>query len=143
MKAFLVTSPKFSGTAEVVYNHDGVLIRIDTANTNLQGVDLEHFKRAVCADVAGLTSRFGADTIFVESAFEITFEMWFNKYDLKLDKERARKLWDNLSKTARARCYYSVEPYDRYLKRKKGIEKMYPKTFLSSKAWETDWDKIK
>lgn len=145
MKAYLVTSPKFSGTAEIIYNGDGVLVRIDTANTDMDGFRVEQFKRAVGAIENELTARFGSDTTFVPTTHEITFEMWFNKYGYKVDKKRAESIWKRINDASiYARCWYGVEPYDRFLKRKGGkIEKMYPKTYLSSNAWETDWDKIK
>ena len=144
MKAYLVTSPKFTGTAELLYNADGVLCRIDTTNTDMDATNVQLFKHAVAPMLSLLTSKFSPDTLFVESSFKVTFEMWFNKYGYKVDKKRAEKVWNTKSEADYVEAWFSVEPYERFLKRKGGkIEKMYPKTYLSSEAYKTEWDKIK
>lgn len=144
MRAFLITSDKFTGTAEIVFNGDGVLCRIDATQTSMDADTIGHFKRAVPAHIDGLPKAFTAGTEVVETGFKITFEMWFKEYGYALDKKRAEKEWNRKDEAARVKAFFSVKPYNRFLQRKGGKqEKMYPKTYLNSEAYETDWDKVK
>ena len=40
MRKFLITSPHFKGTAEILYREDGILVRIDVSQTGGRAVRL-------------------------------------------------------------------------------------------------------
>lgn len=143
MRAFLVTSPKFNGMAEIWYNTKGILVRIDTIQTDMDTEAVTLFKRAVSPSIDGLRTSLPSCDI-VEKGADISFLEFWNKYNYKVEKKRTEALWKLLSTVQRVKAFYSVDAYERFLKRKDGkIEKKYPDTYLRSEAFETEWDKIK
>lgn len=144
MRAFLITSPKFTGTAELVYNDAGVLVRIDTSGTDMNCSVMHKFKGAVATHIDNLRQSFTPGTTVIETGFEVTFEMFWNKYGYKVERKRTLALWNKMSQAQQVSAYFSIEAYERFLKRKGGkMEKKFPDSYLRSEAYETDWDKIK
>jgi len=79
MRRFVITSPKYTGQAEVVYNAIGVLDKIDVSATNMNAPTVDAFKRCVSPLVETLSERFTADTIIIEADFEVSFEMFWEE----------------------------------------------------------------
>lgn len=139
MRRFLITSSKFTGTAEIVYNLQGVLIIINTTQTSLAAVSLMHFKHTVPAHVDQVTTAFSSETMIVEAAFEITFEMFWIAYNHKINKKRCEGLWAKLSTSKKVAAWQGVTGYDAFLKETGWRKKADPETYLRNEYWENEW----
>src|SRR5687767_4398903 len=109
MRRFLVTSPSFSGEAEIVYNTNETLIWIDMSKTNMGANIVTAFKAKVPANVHLLAAAF-ADTMatIVEADYEVSFEMFWQKYDKKINRKRCEPVWNKLIKTEQVRAYNGI-----------------------------------
>jgi len=74
---------------------------------------------------------------------DLSFEKFWNAYDYKVgNKQRSHKLWEKMNTQDRIACLESIKHYDRYLQYKRGIEKLYPETYLSQRRWEVEYKKL-
>ena len=91
MKRFIVTSPSWTGEAEIVYNEAGKLVRISYEGSNIHELDgiSEAFKRMVPIFIADLKAVFEqTKATVVEADFEVNFDMFWKAYNLKHNKIR-------------------------------------------------------
>lgn len=139
MRRFLITNPRYTGEAVLLYNTDDVLQRIDISMTDMSPETIAHFKRAVPVQLSGLEAAFKAPTVVVESEVVITFEQFWKKYDHKFNKDRCEKLWDKMSKTDKIRAYYELDRYHKFLRKNPEHFKLHPDTYLRNKAWLNDY----
>lgn len=142
MKRYLLTSTKFTGTAEIWFNGLDILCRIDTTQTDMDIDTVTAFKKAVPPSFNLLAGRFTSETTIVEATIDITFEMFWDKYNKKINKERAVALWKKLTTTDKVLAYYGIEQYDNYLRLQSWRTKADPETYLKQKYWQTEWSKL-
>lgn len=70
----------------------------------------------------------------------LEFETFWNAYDYKVgNKARAQKLWGNISKDDKIRCFIGVRSYNYWLSLRTNTEKLYPETFLHQRRWENEY----
>lgn len=70
----------------------------------------------------------------------IEFDTFWNAYDYKTsNKQRATKLWKNLSKVQKAQAIAALKQYTYYLSLNPSIEKKYADTYLYQRAWENEY----
>lgn len=139
MKRFLITSPKYTGEAELIYNSDGILKKIDCGATDMDARLMHHFKTSVPVNMQGIATAFSPLTVVVESDIVIHFNEFWLKYNHKFNKERCEKLWERLSKTDKIRAFYDLDKYHKYLRKNETQFKMHPDTYLRNKAWMNDY----
>lgn len=139
MKRFLLTNPRYTGEAVLLYNEHGHLQRIDYSQTNMTLGMIAAFKMSVPPHVDHLSESFTAETIIVESDIVITFEQFWKKYDHKYNKDRCEQLWNRLSKTHKILAFTNLDRYHKFLRKNPGHLKLHPDTYLRSKAWENDY----
>ena len=139
MKRYLITSPRYSGEAELIFNPDGQLAIIDCSQTNMGPHVMAHFKRAVPVSENELKQAFTAEVVIVQSEYQITFDMFWKKYDHKFNKDRCEQLWNRLSQSIKIAAYFGLDKYHRYLRKNSTQIKMHPDTYLRNKAWLNDY----
>ena len=139
MRRFIITSPTFSGQAELLYNADGLLTKIDVTQTNMNDM-MELFKKVVPVKVADIENAFKASkATVVEADFEVTFEMFWLKYNVKHNKKRCITLWNKLSKTKQVKAYHGIDAYDKYIRKNEWYNKQEPDTYLAKETFENEW----
>src|SRR5665213_2005542 len=114
MKRFLITSTKFSGQAEIFYNDAEILCRIDCSDTNMSATVMHHFKNAVGVTIPMMGRNFSADTVIVEAEFEVSFDMFWKKYNKKINKARCMILWSKMNKGLQVQAFFGITGYDKY-----------------------------
>ncbi len=141
MRRFIVTSSKFKGQAELFYTAGGILCKIDCTSTEMSAVTIDHFKKAVPATLAGLIDgkSFSNDTTIIEAEYEVTFDMFWNDYDKKINKARCTLLWNKLNKFEQIKAFNAVKDYSRYLKKESWRGKADPETYLRNQYWENEY----
>ena len=141
MKRFITTSPSFAGEVHIIYGDDNKLLCLDYRNAQLSREQAEYLLRhtPVVFD-AGFDRAFGtANLTFVHEAYIIGFEDFWNRYDQKINRARAEKLWGRLPKADQARAFAGVAAYDRHLQHNGWKSKADPETYLRNKYWENEW----
>lgn len=141
MKRFLITSPKFTGQAELQYNDKGTLCKIDLTQAAMEEIVVQHFKQAAPSTLHKLINGncFSKDTIIVEADFEVTFDMFWEAYRKKINKLRCTPLWNKLTKVEQVSAYYGISTYDKYLHKESWRTKQDPENYLRNKAWLNEY----
>lgn len=139
MKRFLITNPVFTGQAEVIYNAAGLLQMLDVSNTNMNEHMVRHFKTKIATKFSELPQSFGPETTIIEAAYEVSFEMFWKKYDKKINKSRCIILWSKMEKTMQVLAYFGIDAYNKFLKREVIRAKADPETYLRNKYWENEY----
>jgi hypothetical protein len=141
MRRFQITSEKYNGMAELLFNDKAILCRIDCTQTDMDAATITAFKKACPASIEQLQAGgcFAAGTVVVEADFEITFEMFWTKYNHKINRKRCELLWARLSKVNQVKAYYGIDEYDKFLKRTGWRKKADPEKYLNENYWENEW----
>ena len=137
MRQFNITFPNINGHIEVVYNND-LLDVINFQNCSLTPEGKIKFKEQLPVHLNLLSTAFKKATI-VEAEVAVTFEMFWNVYNKKINKIRCTPLWGKLSKTEQIAAFMGVKKYDRYLQRENWRTKADPENYLRNRMWENEW----
>ena len=140
MRRFLITSPAFNGEADITFDADGRLIKIDVMATSMSVSQVQSFKAKVPAHVDSLAEAF-ADTraTIVETSVDITFDMFWNAYDKKINAKRCKPIWAKLTVADQVKAYHGVKAYDRYLNKESWRPKADPEKYLKDRYWENEY----
>lgn len=140
MRRFLITSPNFTGQAEIVFTAEGTLCRIDLTDTDMQPGMVKGFKDHMCVHVDLLADTFkGTQATVVEADFEVSFDAWWKKYNKKINKSRCMLLWAKMDKSMQVLAYMGIDGYDKYLKKESWRSKADPETYLRNRYWENEY----
>jgi len=141
MRRFLITSPKFTGTAEVFYNKENVLVIIDCTDTDMGAETIIAFKRAVPATIEQLEQggNFSAGTVVLEQGYRIPFEEWWNVYEKKINKDRCVSLYAKLSDADTVENLYGTKAYNKFIAKVKVRQKLDPENWLKNRSYQNDW----
>ena len=142
MKRIIITSTKFQGEVICIYAETLLLVSIDFLNTDLSAEQRAWFKGRIPAKLfAEFHQCFqGVPVDVVMEGYEITFEMFWEAYNEKINRERCLKRWNGMSKADRQKAYAGVAAYDRHLARQSwGKNKANPDTYLRDKYWNNEW----
>ena len=141
MRKFLITSPHFKGSAEILYREDGVLIKIDLAQTEMTQGMTEAFKKTVQSHLNYIELAFkNTKATVVEADFEVTFEMFWISYNKKINRKRCEPIWNKLSKPKQVKAYYGIKQYDKYLKIENWRQKADPETYLRNEMFDNEYN---
>lgn len=153
MRKFEITNPdKFTGTAYLVYNEKETLCKIDCSHAEMDQESIKGFKIAAPVTLAELLNNkyattgnqiFSSSTTIIESGFIVKFDQFYNEYPIKRNRHRAQQLFEALTNTEQVMAYYNLMKYKRYLQRCSWINAMHCDTYIRTKNYETDWNKIK
>ena len=139
MRRFNLTSSKFDGEVELIYGADETISVIDMSKAKMDGETKRQFKNAVAADVKSIGEKFTKETTIVEKDFEVTFEMFWTKYDHKINRKRCEQLWAKMSKAEQVKAYYGIDAYNEFLRKTEWRKKADPEKYLRSQYWENEW----
>lgn len=140
MRRFLITSPAYSGEADILYDETGRLVKFDLMATDMHSNLVESFKNKVPALIDGLAEAFaGSRATVVETTFIVGFDMFWHKYDRKINKKRCEPLWAKLSMADQVSAYYGIDAYNKFLKKETWRPKGDPEKYLKDRYWENEW----
>jgi hypothetical protein len=145
MRRFIITSPKFAGQAELVYNEKETLIMIDCTRAGMDEVTIAAFKRAVpvtISTLAGPASGFSSGTLIVEADFVVSFKRFYDEYPLKRNRYKVEQVWNKLNKPDQVKAFYSLHFYKKYLSKNNWLQPMIGDRYLRNKEYETEWNKL-
>lgn len=140
MRRFIITSELFTGQAEAVYKDNGMLCKIDLTGCDFNQAFTNSFKNKVPAHLSDIETAFDLTKVtIIEADFEVTFEMFWNKYNNKVNRKRTLALWEKLSKSKQVKAFYGIDAYNKYLSKKDWRNRQDPDTYLRNETFENEW----
>jgi hypothetical protein len=137
IKEAIVTGKMFKGEIILRYNMDfELLTAIELAGAELTAEQtkwwLVNYPKTV-GELNAFANKF-ADK-FKFSALEITFEMFWNKYDDKghSSKKKTEIKWNRMSKAEQMKAYMFIQKYFQSIPH--GVMKKYATTYLEAELW--------
>jgi hypothetical protein len=144
MRRFLVTSPKFAGKVELIYN-DGVLVKIDFTAATLTLEGIKWIKNTTPVLYENLETNYGNTSLRVaEVDFDVTFEDFRKPYPRKQNMHLAEKYWGRLTSGEQYQAFISAFEYRKYCERQKLANNFIklPEGYLRDKLWLNDWKNL-
>lgn len=140
MKKYLITSPKFAGTAELLYSNTSVLQKIDCQATDMIPEQIQKFKQMVPVLEGNIPELAKSTSLTIVSEdYVITYEQFWNAYDNKVNNKRALALWDKLSHVDKVAAFVGIKIYNRHLQKNPWKTKADPDTYLRNRSWENNY----
>lgn len=139
MRRFLITSPKFSGTAEICYNDKGSLCLVNMMEVEIEQQVILQFIGKVSPCIDTIAKWFSSETTIVEAEYIVSFEVFWNKYGRKINRKRAEDIWVKLPKQNQVKAYFGIDAYDKFLKRESWRTKLDPDTYLRNRYFENEY----
>jgi hypothetical protein len=141
MKKFLITSDKFKGTIEVVYNFDGVLTLIDLYDAELSYKQIQYLMHNLSPDVQQLRGMLtGTNLDIKEIAFEKTLEDFKREYPYSRNFHLLEPIWQRMEKKYHALAWYRAIQYRKYCERNnKWYKPKIAASWLNNKEYLNDW----
>jgi hypothetical protein len=144
MKRYLITSPKFTGTAEIWYNFEGLLCFIDLNECVMTYTQIEYLLAQISPDyetARGLAA--GTALKMVEMPFEITLEEFKHEYPYSRNYHLLDAYWPKMPRREQVVAFFAAKQYRKYCERNAGWYK--PKiahAWLGKKEFLNDWRKM-
>lgn len=142
MKKFIITSDVFAGEVHVVYDADNKFGAVDFLSAEISGEQIEwvYSRIPIVYTPESFAARFNATNITItEQGFEVTFDMFWEKYGLKLNRKRCMGLWEKLSAGKKLKAYYGITAYNNHLAHFAWQSKANPDRYLRDEYWENEW----
>jgi hypothetical protein len=137
MKHFKLTSAAFAGEVDLYFSDNELLHSFSIDNAALNDNQQRWLLKNLPNDLAEITKVIGKSPTakIIEVTREITFEMFWNRYDDKIttSKKRTRARWDTLSTIDQVKAYDYIQRY--FLNIPGGTRKKYPESYLNSFMW--------
>ncbi len=143
MKRYLISSPAFTGDAEIFFDGEGRLIKLDFMHTNMTPSQVQAFKAKVPALVNSLGDAF-ADTkaTIVLGSLEFTSEDFMREYPYKRNSHLVHAYWPKMPQTDQAKAFYAATEYRKYCEKNKWYNPKIPAAWLKDKEYLNDWKKM-
>jgi len=149
MNKFIITSSRFNGEINVLYGLDSKLLFIDFLRCELTDEQRQYFKDRLSINLtpsegeteeAFIIRHFGNSRLdIVKEGYRVTFEQWWNRYNIKHNKDRCIKLWNKLSEADKVNAFFKLALYERHLSLNAWKTKADPDTYLRNRYWESEW----
>jgi hypothetical protein len=139
MKRYLIQSPRYTGSVEVIYNN-GILQVLDISNTNMARPSMiEAFIKKVSVEECYLANGWVDNVTIIPADVEITFKMFWDKYNNKVNKLRATKIWERMPLAEQVAAYCNIQKYFTYLKKNDWRGQQDPDTYLRNKTYLNEY----
>lgn len=141
MRRFLLTSTKFTGQIELLYDEAGKIARIDMLQAELSYEQVAHFMRNLLPYNPQDFGLLPKTVTVIESAVDISFDDWWKHYRKKVNRKRCEVIWPKLTKSDQLKALMTLREYYKCLDRT-GRKEVDPENYLKNAYWETDWKSI-
>lgn len=142
MRRFILTSPLITGSVELLYTEPGIIAKVDfTAAAPAPGIIKNLLMRLsqhyTLPDMEKLIE--GTQASIVETDFEISYKMFWDAYDKKINNKRCEALWEKLSKANQLKAWQGVAAYKKFLAANTWRKQADPEKYLREQYWENEW----
>lgn len=143
MRKFFITSPNYTGQAEIVFNAAGVLSKVLFTDCELSVGQVMAIKAKLPAHISQIEAAFKdtAATV-VEAEFEADFAEFWKLYPYKRNKHLAAAYWPKMKKADQVQAIIAVVEYAAYLKRNEWCQAKIAELWLKKGEYLNDWKKL-
>jgi len=135
-RKFKLTSDKFKGEVALEFT-DSILTKYDTSDAELSEAQMIYIAINLPHQLSEINRLFegSPSAALTEIKQEVTFEMFWNKYDDKLSssKKRTKAKWDKMKTNERNKAYDYIGKY--FSNILFGTQKKYAETYLNAELW--------
>ncbi len=137
MVKYSLTSTAFEGEVIFTFNDAGLLEMFDSSGAQLsekqQIFMLKELPRELCEVKRVIEG--SASAKLTEIKQEVTFDMFWNRYDEKIKSSKKKSLlkWNRMSKTDQAKAFYYISKYEMNIPQ--GVPKKYAESYLNAELW--------
>ena len=140
MRRFIITSPNFNGTVEIDYDGNGLLCNINMLNSSLGPQARLVMKATIPVVVSAIEEAFSTTkATVIETDYAVTFDMFWDAYDKKINRKRCEPIWAKLTKLQQVQATLKISSYNKFLKATGYRTKADPETYLRAEMWENEW----
>lgn len=133
MKVYEVISPAYGGPVQVTFD-DGVLVKFEVITTPQITPSLDKIRLSIReSDFMAEMSAWKMAVKEVDRA--VTFDMFWTRYNYKVDKALALQEWNKMSRADQVAAYDFIPVYEAQLKLNGGLAKKYAVRYLKHKPW--------
>lgn len=137
MKKLSFTSGAFTGEVILIFNELGLLTGYDSSHAELTEDQQKWFLQKLPRELSEVERVLaGSPTAkLTEIAEEITFEIFWNRYNEKIRSSRKKAMlkWNRMSQADRTKAFHFVAKYEMNIPN--GVAKKYAETYLNSELW--------
>ncbi|HNW71165.1 MAG TPA: hypothetical protein PKI01_12225 [Bacteroidales bacterium] len=138
MKHYQLTSVAFAGAVDLFFDDAGMLQKFDMTGATLSQPQQEWILREMQPNLSDLKVQLAdsGTAKITEVTTEVTFDMFWNKYDDKINssRKRAQQKWNKMTKTDQIRAYGFIGKYLANLPT--GTRRKYAETYLNAELWD-------
>jgi hypothetical protein len=145
MRRFLLTSEKFTGTAEVWFNFDGLLCQINLVTCTMDFRQIQYLLQNLSPDVEAFRAMLsGAKLDIKEVAFELSLDDFKREYPYSRNFHLLPGIWSKMSLKEQVLAYFSAIQYRAYCKRNESwnYKPKIAAAWLTKKEYLNDWRKM-
>lgn len=142
MRRFLLNIPNHKTAIELLYNSDGLLLRLNFNGLALSVEQVTWVKGRTPARVEDIEAAFSVKNIDVREAdLEITFDDFMREYPLKKNTHLARKYWPKMSSPKQMQAFYGAVDYRAFLAKPINNYRspMLPDKWLRDEMYLNNW----
>ena len=134
MKIFQLTSTSFTGYVEFHYGDNDLLDKMEV-HADLSERQQVFLLKNMPREIPELDKLKSPTVTITEIDQEVTFEMFWNRYDEKIrsSKKKALAGWNKMSKASQVRAFRFISKYESNIL--PGTAKKYAETYLNAELW--------
>jgi hypothetical protein len=153
MRQFLITAAAFNGQARLIYDDDGILITVDSSETDMppdarkwlfKHVPIYELGNADSADIS-LNDFKGKlkQAQIIESDFEVSLDDFTRQYPYKRNSHLIPDIWKKMSTSDQVKAVFAAKEYRKYCDRnKQWYKSKIAATWLKDKEYLNDWKNL-
>lgn len=118
-----------------------MLMFIDFTKSELSEEQMQWFKSILPVWLKeDFMKAFGNSPMTVtEEGYRVTFEMFWKRYNKKINKPRSEYQWNKLSEADQVNAYFKLSAYERHLALTGWRNKLDPENYLKRRSWNNEW----
>lgn len=136
-RIFILTSTKFEGDVILEFNELNLIARFDMTGARLTPEQMNFILNGLPKDASEIERLLGNSkhATLTEVTGDITFDMFWDKYNEKVRSSRKRTLgkWHKMKKSEQIKAYSFISKYESNIL--PGTEKKYAETYLNAELW--------
>jgi len=135
---YILTSTKFTGEVLLAFDFNGYLVMYDSSRALLSPEQINWLVDELPRRIEEVRNLIGnSKTVkLTEIKEDVTFEMFWNRYDEKIRSSKKRTLaaWNKLSQNDQVLAYRFISRYEAHIP--SGTCKKYAETYLNAALWD-------
>lgn len=142
MKRFALTSEAFKGTAELWFNFEGLLCRMDFIDAELNYEQLQWLCQHIAPHVDTFQGVMPKGIQVKELPFEITLDDFKREYPYSRNYHLLDAIWSRYTKKECVMIYFRAIDYRKYCERNAWYKPQIAATWLNKQEYKNDWKKM-